>query len=160
MSAHAAGAHHADEAALAKAVVDKMLVTDSFSRWLGIDVTDVAPRRAVARMIVRDEMLNGLGGVHGGIVYSLADSAFSFATNGSGNMCVAIDCTVSYPVGVRVGDTLTATAIEESRTNRLAFCNVTVRNQHDAIVGHFRGTVYRTPKLHFPPHDPTPEAGS
>jgi acyl-CoA thioesterase len=149
-----------DEMALATAVVTRMKDADIFSRWLGIEHVEIAPRRSVVKMMVRTDMLNGLGGVHGGIVYSLADSAFSYATNGTGNVCVAIDCTVSYPAAVRPGDTLTAVAVQETQTNRLAFCNVTVLDQHGTIVGHFRGTVYRTPKLHFPPQDITPDAGS
>ncbi|MEO7359222.1 MAG: hotdog fold thioesterase [Gemmatimonadaceae bacterium] len=135
---------------LAKAVVDRMVQADAFSRWLGVETVEVAAGRSVIRMTVRDDMLNGLGGVHGGAVYSLADSAFSYATNNTGVISVAIDCTVNYPAAVRVGDVLTATGVVESSSNRLAFCNVTVRNQHEAIVGHFRGTVYRTLKPHFP----------
>ena len=141
------------ELALANAVIQKMALADTFSAWLGIEILEIAPRASIARMTVRGDMMNGLGGTHGGIVYSLADSAFSYATNSSGLLCVAIDCTVSYPAPVAVGDILTAVALQESHTNRLAFCNVTVRNQNDVIVGHFRGTVYRTPKPHFPEHD-------
>jgi acyl-CoA thioesterase len=139
-----------DELTLARAVVEKMLAVDGFSRWLGIEVLELSPGRSVLRMTVRDEMINGFGTAHGGIGYSLADSALAFATNTGGFISVAMDCTISYPAAVRSGDTLTATAIEESTTNKLAFCAVTVRNQRDVIVAHFRGTVYRTPKLHFP----------
>jgi acyl-CoA thioesterase len=139
-----------DAQALAEAVVGKMLATDALSRWLGLEVTEIAPRRSTCRMTVREEMVNGFGTSHGGIVFSLADSAFAFATNASGRLSVAIDCTISYPVAVRPGDVLTAVAVEESASNRLAFCDVTVRNQRDAIVGHFRGTVYRTAQEHFP----------
>ena len=139
-----------DEQALARAVVDKMLRDDDFSRWLGIEVLEIAPGRSVLRMIVRDDMMNGFRTAHGGIAYSLADSALAFATNTGGFISVAMDCTISYPAAVRSGDVLTAVAVEESTTNKLAFCVVTVRNQHDRVVAHFRGTVYRTPKLHFP----------
>ena len=148
-SAEVLEAQHA-EARLADAVIRKMMPVDAFSRWLGVETIEVAPNRSVIRMAVRADMLNGLGGVHGGVVYSLADSAFSYATNNTGVMSVAIDCTVNYPAAVQPGDVLTATAQVESSSRRLAFCGVTVRNQHDAIVGHFRGTVYRTQKLHFP----------
>ncbi len=134
----------------ALAVVDKMVATDAFSRWLGIEVLETRVGHSVVRMTVRDEMVNGFGTSHGGIVFSLADSAFAFATNAGGFVSVAIDCTVSYPAAVRPGDVLTATATEESTTNKLAFCSVTVRNQAHEAVGYFRGTVYRTPKPHFP----------
>lgn len=139
-----------DEQTLARAVVEKMLSVDGFSRWLGIDVLEISPGRAVLRMTVRDEMINGFGTAHGGIAFSLADSALAFATNTGGFISVAMDCTISYPAAVRSGDTLIATAIEESTTNKLAFCAVTVRKQDEVIVAHFRGTVYRTPKQHFP----------
>ena len=139
-----------DEQTLARAVVEKMLAVDGFSQWLGIEVLELSPGRSVLRMTVRAEMINGFGTAHGGIAYSIADSALAFATNTGGFISVAMDCTISYPAAVRSGDVLTATAIEESTTNKLAFCAVTVRNQDERIIAHFRGTVYRTPKQHFP----------
>jgi len=143
---------------VAERVVDAMLVVDSFSRGLGIENVEVAPGRSVVRMTVRDSMMNGMGGVHGGALYSLADSAFSYATNNSGIISVAIDCTMSYPAAARVGDVLTAVAVVESGSRRLQFCNVTLRNQNDLIVGHFRGTVYRTHKAHFPEAESSADA--
>ena len=125
-------------------VVSTLMARDRFSQWLGIEVLETAVGRSVLRMTIRDDMVNGFGTSHGGILFSLADSAFAFATNAGGVLSVAIDCTVSFPVAVRPGDVLTATAIEQSTTKRLAFVDVTVRNQDDVIAGHFRGTVYRT----------------
>ncbi len=125
-------------------VVRALVARDAFSQWLGIDVLEAALGRSVLRMTVRDEMVNGFGTSHGGVLFSLADSALAFATNACGVLSVAVDCTISFPVAVRPGDVLTATAVEQSTTKRLAFCDVTVRNQLDVIVGHFRGTVYRT----------------
>jgi acyl-CoA thioesterase len=125
-------------------VVQALMLRDRFSQWLGLEVVEAAVGRCVLRMTVRDDMVNGFGTSHGGILFSLADSAFAFATNAGGVLSVAIDCTVSFPVAVRPGDILTATAIEQSTTKRLAFCEVTVRNHDDVIAGHFRGTVYRT----------------
>jgi len=138
------GGRDADE--VAREVVARMLARDTFSQWLGVELVEVAAQRAVIRMTVRPEMANGFGFAHGGIVYSFADSAHAFATNSSGEISVAIDCSISYPASIRAGDVLTATAVEETSTNRLAFCEVTVRNQSDAVVAHFRGTVYRTRK--------------
>ena len=130
----------------ARDVVARMLARDAFSQWLGVEIVEIAAQRAVIRMTVRAEMANGFGFAHGGIVYAFADSAHAFATNSSGEISVAVDCSISYPAAVRMGDVLTATAVEQTSTNRLAFCEVTVRNQQDAVVGHFRGTVYRTRK--------------
>ena len=124
------------------------MAVDAFSQWLGVEVLEAAVGRSVIRMTVRDDMVNGFGTSHGGIVFGLADSALAFATNACGIVSVAVDCTVSYTRPVHPGNVLTAEAVEESTTNSLAFCGVTVRNQADAIVGHFRGTVYRTRGWH------------
>lgn len=139
-----------DAQQIADRVVAHMLEADAFSRWLGITVSDVAPGRATCRMTVRDEMVNGFGTSHGGIAYSLADSAFAFATNNCGRLSVAVDVTMSYPAAIRPGDVLTAVAVQESASRTLAFCSVTVRNQNAVIVGHFRGTVYRLRTDHIP----------
>jgi acyl-CoA thioesterase len=149
ISLDAAPATEVQRQALANAVLARMLEADAYSRWLAIETLHASPGRSTLRMIVRPEMVNGFGISHGGIVYGLADSAFAFAVNSHGDIAVAVDCTMSYPAAVMVGDTLTATAVEQSTTRRLAFCEVTVRNQHDVIVGFFRGTAFRTGKPHF-----------
>ena len=132
--------------AQARSVVDRMMTRDAFSRWLGIEVMEIAERRCVLRMTVRPEMVNGFGTAHGGIVFAFADSALAFCTNSDGDISVALDCTVSYPTAVRPGDVLTATGVQESTTNKIGFARVMVVNQDEAVVGHFRGTVYRTRK--------------
>jgi acyl-CoA thioesterase len=137
-----------DAQQLAERVVRGMLEKDAFSRWLGIEAVEIAPKRSVIRMTVRPEMVNGFGVAHGGIAYSLADSALAFACNTHGNITVAVENGIGYPAKVEVGDVLTATAEEDSSTNRLMFYRVLVRNQRDAVVATFRGTVYRTQKAH------------
>lgn len=137
---------HSDADRAARAAVERMLAKDLFSQWLGVEIVEVRVQYAVIRMTVRPEMVNGFGFGHGGIVFSFADSAHAFATNSDGEISVAVECSVSYPAALRVGDVLTAIAVEQTTTNRLGFCDVTVRNQDDAIVAHFRGTVYRTRK--------------
>lgn len=137
-----------DAQRLAEAVVHGMLGRDAFSRWLGIEAVEIAPRRSVVRMTIRPEMVNGFGVAHGGIAYSLADSALAFACNTHGSVTVAVENGIGYPAKVEVGDVLTATAEEDSATNRLMFYRVLVRNQRDTVVATFRGTVYKTQKLH------------
>lgn len=129
-------------------IVAQLLSRDAVSQWLGVELLEVAVGRATLRMPVRADFVNGFGTVHGGVLFSLADSAFAFATNAGGLLSVAIDCTISFPVAVRPGDVLTAEAVEQARTNRLAFCEVTVRNQENTTVAFFRGTVYRTTRVH------------
>lgn len=135
-----------DEQKLAERVVHLMLGKDAFTEWCGMEVLEIAPRRSVVQMRVRDEMANGFGVSHGGIVYALADSALAFAANTDGRVTVAIENAISYPKAVRIGDVITATCEEESSSNRLGFYRVVVRNQKDEIVSTFRGTVYRTEK--------------
>jgi acyl-CoA thioesterase len=136
----------ADADLRARETVERLLFTDAFSRWLGVEVLEVAVGRAVLRMTVRPEMVNGFGTGHGGIVFAFADSALAFCTNSDGTISVALDCTISYPAAVRPGDVLIATGVRETTTNKIGFASVTVRNQDDVVVGHFRGTVYRTHK--------------
>ena len=121
-----------------------MLASDAFSRWLGIEVTELRPGACSVRMTVREEMLNGFGVCHGGVTFSLADSALAFASNTHGRVTVSVENSIAYPASVRAGDVLTAAAEEESAGNRLAFYRVAVRNQGGTIVALFRGTVYRT----------------
>lgn len=135
-----------DDQKLAERVVNLMLEKDAFSKWCGMAVLEITPRRAVVQMRVREEMTNGFGVSHGGIVYSLADSALAFAANTHGKITVAIENAISYPKAVRPGDLITATCEEESSSNRLGFYRVVVKNQNDEIVSTLRGTVYRTAK--------------
>lgn len=139
-----------DPQRLAERVVERMLSTDALSRWLGLEVIEVAPRCSTCRMTVRPEMVNGFGVAHGGIVFSLADSAFAFACNTHGTVTVAVDNTITYPAAIHPGDVLTAVAAEEAASNRLGFYRVVVTNQAGAVVALFKGTAYRTSRPHFP----------
>ena len=149
MSTAPAGHGGLDEQQLAERVVAKMMERDEFSRWLGIDVTRIAPNTATVRMTVRREMVNGFGVCHGGIAFSLADSALAFASNTHGRVTVSIENSIRYPATISPGDVLTATAVQETAGRRVAFFNVTVTKQGGDIVGLFRGTVYRTSRDHF-----------
>ena len=138
-----------DEQALAERVVAAMMAKDAFSQALGIEVVEVRPRASTIRLTVRDDMLNGFGVCHGGVAYSLADSALAFAANTHGKVTVAIENTITYPRKVAAGDVLVATAEEESGTNKLGFFRVTVR-RGDEIVSLFTGTVFKTSQPYFP----------
>ena len=133
---------------VAAQVVEGMLARDAFSRWLGVELVELAAGRCVLRMRVRGDMVNGFGVAHGGIAFSLADSAMAFACNDSPNVTVAVDNAISYPAAIRVDDELVATAEQEGRSRKFAFYLVTVRRQDADIVALFRGTVYRTKQQH------------
>ena len=137
-------AEPSDEQRLAERVVSTMMRADAMSQWLGIEILEVAPRRCTCRLTVRDDMVNGFGVAHGGIAFSLADSAFAFACNTHGHITVSIENSVTYPAPIRPGDVLTAAAAEEAASNRLGYYRVEVRNQHDEIVALFRGTAFKT----------------
>jgi acyl-CoA thioesterase len=129
-------------------VVASMRRTDEFSRWLGVEILEVAPAKAVLRMTVRPEMCNGFGVCHGGVSFALADSAFAFACNTQGNLAVSIENSMTYPAAVRPGDVLIATATEYSRSNRILYYQVNLTKADGTVAGLFRGTAYRTEKPH------------
>jgi acyl-CoA thioesterase len=138
-----------EEQALAERVVAAMMAKDAFSQMLGMEIVDVRPRAATVRMTVRDDMVNGFGVCHGGVAFSLADSAFAFACNTHGHITVSIQNTITYPKKVGVGDVLVATAREETASARLSYYHVEIR-RGDELVNVFRGTAYRTDKPYFP----------
>lgn len=133
---------------LAERVVGAMVASDAFSRWLGIEVVEIAPRRSTCRLTVRGEMVNGFGVTHGGIAFSLADSAFAFACNSHGVVTVSIENSITYPAPIAVGDVLTAVAREDAASGRLSYYSAEVRNQRDEVVALFRGTAFKTARPH------------
>jgi acyl-CoA thioesterase len=138
-----------EEQGLADRVVSAMMEKDAFSQWLGITVLRVSPRAVTATLTVRHDMVNGFGVCHGGVTFSLADSALAFASNTHGRVTVSIENSITYPKSIAIGDVLTAVAEEESATNRLAFYRVTVSRSAE-VVALFRGTVYKTNQEFFP----------
>lgn len=127
-----------------------MYDNDWFSQWLGIERVKIESGSCVLRMTIRKEMLNGFGIAHGGITYSLADSALAFASNSHGRMSVSVETSISHTEQLFEGDVITATAEEMSLSNKIAIYNITVKNQKNEIVALFKGTVYRTGKDWFP----------
>jgi len=131
---------------LAAKVVDKMYNNDPFSKWLGIERIKDGPGESVLRMTVRREMLNGFNIAHGGITYSLADSALAFASNGHGRMSVSVETSISHTESLKEGDIITATAKEMSLSNKIGIYHIEITNQDSKMVALFKGTVYRTSK--------------
>lgn len=125
-------------------IVDLMYNGDAFSQWLGIERIEDAPGRSVLRMTVRPEMTNGHNITHGGITFSLADSALAFACNSHGKKSVSIECSINHIKQVNTGDILTAVATESSKSNKLGIYHVVVTNQDGVEVALFKGMVYRT----------------
>lgn len=130
----------------ARRVVDHMMQHDRFSQWLGIEVLEVSTGHSMIRMKVREEMVNGFGIAHGGIAFSLADSAFAFACNNRNQLSVALDTSINFTREVRVGDTLTATAKEEHNGRTTGLYTIRIINQEEKLVAQFKGLCYRTDK--------------
>lgn len=131
---------------LAQRVVDKMMDHDLFSQWLGIKLLVLKEGYSKVEMLVREEMINGFGTVHGGVPFSLADSAFAFACNNRNNLSVALDVTISFTKAVHVGDTLVAEANEVHNGRSTGVYLITVTNQNNEQVALFKGTCFRTGK--------------
>lgn len=127
-------------------VVEHMMQHDAFSQWLGIEVLAVEEGYSKIRMTIRDEMVNGFGIVHGGIAFSLADSAFAFACNNRNNLSVALDTSITFNKPLNVGDTITAEAKELHNGKSTGLYHITIYNQNEVPVAHFKGTCFRTGK--------------
>src|SRR5436853_7929694 len=113
---------------LAEKIVGKMYDADRFSQWLGIERVLIEQGHCILKMKVREEMINGFGSAHGGIAFSFADSALAFASNAHGRLSVALDCSISFPVAVKVNDVLTCEAKELALTNKTATYLIEILN--------------------------------
>ena len=131
---------------LANEVVTHMMENDLFSQWLGIEILDIKEGYSKIKMKVRSEMMNGLGVVHGGIAFSLADSSFAFACNSRNNLSVALDTSINFLKPVHVDDELVAEAKEIHNGKSTGLYQVTIMNQRGHIVAIFKGTCFRTNK--------------
>jgi acyl-CoA thioesterase len=135
-----------DKDQLAQSVVKRMMREDLFSQWLGIEILEVREGYSRIRMTLRPEMVNGFGVVHGGIAFSLADSAFAFACNNRNNLSLAIDTTINFTKPTQPGDVLTAEAQELHNGRSTGLYLITVTNQDSEQVAVFKGTCFRTGK--------------
>jgi acyl-CoA thioesterase len=116
----------------------EMWAGDRASQALGMELLEVGPGRAVLRMIVREDMVNGHAIGHGGLTFALADSAFAFACNSYGPTAVAAGAEIRFHRPTRLGDVLVATAVERARDGRDGVYDVTV-HVGDTVVATFVG---------------------
>ena len=127
---------------VAEATRDAMLVGDRATQSLGMQVLLIGPGAATLNMLVRADMLNGLGSCHGGLISALADSAFAFACNSYNEVTVASGFDINLLAAARRGDVLTATATEQHKAGRTGVYDVAVHNQNGTAVAVFRGRSY------------------
>jgi acyl-CoA thioesterase len=124
---------------LAENVAQTLYAIDKTSQALGIRIVEVRPGYARLAMVVRGDMVNGHGICHGGMVFTLADSAFAFACNSHNENTVAATASIDFLAPSRQGDELTAIASEVWRSRRNGIYEVTVINQEGARIALFRG---------------------
>lgn len=123
----------------------KMLSQDAYSRWLGIEILECEIGRCKVAMTIRGDMLNSMNKAHGGISYSLADTAFGFAANTHGKFAVSIETSINHIEALNEGDYLIAESVIEKVNRKLGF-NIIEVKRGDELVALFKGVVYRTQK--------------
>jgi acyl-CoA thioesterase len=123
----------------------KMLSQDAFSQWMGIEILDSQIGRVKIAMTVRKDMLNSMNYAHGGVSYTLADTAFGFTSNTHGKYAVSIETSINHIEALEEDDYLVAECIIDKVNNKLGF-NVVEVKRGDELVALFKGVVYRTQK--------------
>lgn len=123
-----------------------MLQHDRFSQWLGIEILDVREGYSKIQATLRPDMVNGFGVIHGGIAFSMADSAFAFACNSRNILSMALDADISFSRPMKPGDVLVAEVTEQHNGRSTGLYIVTVYNQRNEQVALFKGTCFRTGK--------------
>ena len=123
-----------------------ILSQDFFSQWMGVKLIEIRENYCLIEMPIRQEMINGLKTVHGGVTFSFAESALAFSSNNTGNVAVALNCMINFTKAVEMGDTLIAESILMADTRKTAVYDIAITNQHKTMVASFRGTVYKLDK--------------
>ncbi|KQQ57200.1 phenylacetic acid degradation protein [Pseudomonas sp. Leaf127] len=132
-----------DPQQLAEACASTLFERDAASKAMGMRLLSISPGHAQMVMTVRPDMLQGVGTCHGGHLFALADSAFAFACNTYNAVTVALGCSIDYVAPGRLGDELTATASEQSRSGRTGNYDVRIENQHGQLIALFHGKSYQ-----------------
>jgi acyl-CoA thioesterase len=123
----------------AQRCADTMLANDKSSAAMGIAVEVLEPGKVIASMTVREDMLNGFDVIHGGLTFTLADTAFAFACNSYNQLAFAASAHIEFLRPAVVHDELTACTTEDHRGRRSGYYTVEVRNQRKELVALFRG---------------------
>lgn len=127
---------------------EDLLSNDAFSNWMGIGILEADENYCLISMKVKEEMINGLKTVHGGVIFALADSALAFSSNTKGEVAVALNCYINFMKAVRLGDVLVSESRLLNETRKTAVYEISVKNQTEELMASFRGTVYKLGKKH------------
>lgn len=125
-------------------VLQIMVARDRFTAWLGLKIDEVREGYCRLHYTVKEDMLNGFERIHGGVLFSAADSAFAFACNSHGLITVALDVSITFTRPALVGDKLYVEAIEIHLGNKTGLYDIRTTNEKGELVCMFKGTAYRT----------------
>lgn len=123
-------------------IIQEFMNRDTYAKSIGIEITEFGKGRATAKLIINKNHLNSAGTVHGGVIFSVADAAFSVASNSHGTLAMGICATISYFKAKEKG-TLIAEASEVTRNRKLATYDIRVKDEEQSLIALFNGTVYR-----------------
>lgn len=123
-----------------------ILNQDAFMQWKGIKLIDVKEKYCLIEMPIKKEMINGLKTVHGGVTFSLADSALALSANNTNDASVALNCVISFSKAGRIGDIFRAESRLITETRKTGIYDITVKNQKGELIAVFKGTVYKLDK--------------
>src|SRR5579872_2069580 len=125
-------------------VLQIMLKRDRFTEWLGLQITEIGKGYCKLQYRIAQNMMNGFDNVHGGVLFSAADSAFAFACNSYGHLTVALDASVSFTKPAKTGELMTVEAGEVFLGNKIGIYDVRTTNENNELIALFKGTAYRT----------------
>ena len=125
-------------------VLQVMLKRDRFTEWLGLQIIEIGKGYCKLQYRITREMMNGFDNVHGGVLFSAADSAFAFACNSYGHLTVALDASVSFTKPAKTGELMTVEAVEVFLGNKIGIYDVRTSNENNELIALFKGTAYRT----------------
>lgn len=123
-------------------IIHLMMEKDAFSKWMNVEVLEINEGNCKLKAVVNPTMLNGFLITHGGISYSISDSALAFAANSRGYKCVSVETSISHVRPTKEGDELIAVATEKHRGRTIGIYEVQVFDQHQKTVAFFKGTVH------------------
>jgi acyl-CoA thioesterase len=135
-----------DEKSKASVIIDTMMEKDYFSQWLGIERLNEGEGFCTLRMIIRKEMCNGFGIAHGGISFSLADSALAFASNSHGPQALSLETSITHIKPLKTGDTILAIAKELHVSRKIGHYEVRIEKENGELTALFKGIVYIRPR--------------
>jgi acyl-CoA thioesterase len=126
-----------------KEKLKKFFAKDTFAKKAGVKLTDLDSGTATAEMTLSESHLNGHNMPHGAALFTLADLAFAVAANSYGTTAVAVNVNIAFTKAAKIGDTLTAKAFENAKSNKIGNYTVKITDQNKNLVATFNGTAYR-----------------